>query len=243
MTNLPIVIAKLAVDQEERNKQRGAAAAYGGSIGLYNVNSKGLVTGRESLTHVTDAKNVESILEKGLDSGRALDPGNLTRKVGLPEEQMKGKVYLGRGLFAPYSTKKGYEMNGIPIDARTIRAKVPTWMMNEVDNPELMGAKNYKEFRSLLIKKNPLAVLHPEANLKGAYKALSRAGTATIQGDISPMYIKGSKHYRGAGIKEIMGYAKAKPLRFAGGALLTLGSTGAIGYGAKEIVGKESTEQ
>lgn len=243
MTNIPVSIAKLAAEEDHSKRRKGLASAYGGSIGLYNVNSRGLVTGRESLTHVTDAKNVESILNNGILSERALDPDNLTSKLGLPKDQMKGKVYMGRGMATPYGVKAGLIQNGVSSNPEILKAKVPTWMMNEVDNPELMGAKNFKEYKKALFKRAPMAALKSDVELRSIYKILSRGGTAVIEGDISPMYIKGSKHYRGAGMKEIMGYAKAKPLRFAGGALLTLGSAGAIGYGAKEIIRKGSTEQ
>jgi hypothetical protein len=171
--------AKERTDEEKRKDMIGGAAVVGGGATAKHMYDRGHLTGRESLYHNTDKKNVDSILNKGLDASHSTDPNNITNTVlgEIPMKDKAGKVYMGRkkgvadgvGLGATYrqiakDDPSGAMFNpqGTMLKARqkaketrqTMKAKVPTWKMKEADNPELKGSKNWKDFRKILDEKS-----------------------------------------------------------------------------------------
>ena len=193
-----------------------------GAAKIGNEFRKGNLTGRETVYHNTNRKNVKSIKEKGILSEKALDKNNLTHK-GLSdilnEDDMAGLTYvarnrlpaLGIGLTAAMydsSNKDNANHNdlvGALSNRKTIKANIPAWKMDIVDNPELQGAQNSKEFRPHLkhrIKRsgptgtisstlyNPVSTMGSMLYSGIMYDSLGRKGTHTIKGDVSPEYIK-----------------------------------------------------
>lgn len=114
----------------------------------------------------------------------------------------------------------------------TVKANVPTWKLNQVDNPELRGAKNFTEYAKAKGK------LVPDVLDSIEFRMLDK-GTATVQGDVSPKYIKGSKHYSKNSPKEILDYVKNNKKRFAKGAGKSLAGLAATGLGLSLLKNKE----
>lgn len=235
----------------------GAGVAGSGATLAKHTYDRGNLTGRETLYHNTRKENIKNIQKEGLkgqfatDKNKAFTPDVLNH---IDESELKGKVYLGRKRAVAESVGKNAKnidaLNGKGLHERkTLKTKVPTWKMKEVDNPELLDAKNGKEYIDKLLKtkgfvddnglkslnKNP--VMSKVKNMAGnsMYKQLGRKGTAVIQGDIDSKYIKGHKGYQKASMKEVGDFIKHNPKRFAKG----LGQAGAgvalAGLGGKII--------
>jgi rubrerythrin len=230
----------------------GAGAATVGGALVKNQFEKGHMTGRETLYHNTRKKNIKKIKEKGILASKASDPKNHTHQVltDVPEDQLKGKVYLGRNKMTShavgqaalknsmmkkvmYKTRHGRKNlslgEAIKLGLKsnkergTVKAKMPLWKNQQhlSDNPEMRGAKTHAEWGDVLKKKMPLLGMYPEKAqshiIKSTFKTL-HDNTVTLNKDVSPKYIKGSKHYQRAGLKEVGEYIKANPKRFTKGA-------------------------
>ena len=225
----------------------GALALGAGKIG--NEFKKGNLTGRETVYHNTNRRNVKGIKEKGILATKSTDKDNLTHK-GLSdilsEDEMAGLTYvarkklpaLGIGLTsatydATNKESKNYkDLLGALSDRKTLKANIPSWKMNIVDNPELQGAKNSKEFRPKLKHRmkrsgpqgtisstlyNPISTLGSMMYSGIMYDSLGRKGTHTIKGDVGSEYIKGSKNYKPISKEEIKEYISNNPDRFKNG--------------------------
>ena len=73
----------------------------------------------------------------------ASDPKNITHSIlgrQLNESQMANKVYLAR----KKDIARGVGFHHGFGNYKILQAKVPTWKLTEVDNPELLGAKIIK---------------------------------------------------------------------------------------------------
>ena len=116
--------------------------------------------------------------------------------------------------------------------------------MDIVDNPELLGAKNEKDFVLKRYKKKLSRMSKDERNklskkdkkelvrlIKKQYKGLNSDGTLTIQGDISSKYIKGSKNYGKYGAKDFIKYVKNNPKRFGKESAKIIGGLSLVGSG------------
>lgn len=235
-------------EQAKRNRKKllGGTLALGGATVAKKQYDKGNLTGRETLWHNTNKKNVGSILEKGLQASYALDPDNLTNTVlhDVPKSELANKVYLARkkinalgtGIAASLNEQPGFLKDQFKAltdtfkKRETLKAKVPTWKFKEVENPELRGAKSPREFAKKVREANPMAFMTPEFELQSAFKSLGPKGTATIEGSIPPEYLKKSKLYKRIGMDELKAFIKANPKRFAKGAgIASLGAGAAIG--------------
>lgn len=187
--------------------------------------SSGNITGREVLYHTTSKKNVENIKKRGIRSIFAKGPENITNTAltDVSMKKKKGKVYLTRKPFLGAVFKVNFVGEG---GSKIFKVKAPTWKMKEVANPELRGTKSADEFYSAYkkteqFKAQPFAEAIPESMqrkaTKSGYKSLGPKGTATIEGGISPRYIKASKHYKSTTFKEIGQFMKKHPKRLAKG--------------------------
>jgi hypothetical protein len=231
--------------KDDKKALAGAGLALGGSAVVGKQYHRGHLTGRETLYHRTGIKNVDSILEQGLKGSYASDPNNLTNTVlgdKVPKKDLENKVYLAR--------KKWIADNlaGNGLGARkTLKTKVPTWMMKEVDNPELRGAKSQKEFAEKLIKENPhIPPKLVKLQTMIAHRLLGRKGTATLEGDVAAKYIKGSKHFERLGLDELKNFIKSNPKRFIKGSGKAALGLGAVGIGAnmvKQNLSKKASEE
>ena len=233
----------------------GAGVAASGAALTKHTYDRGNLTGRETLYHNTRKEHVDSIKKNGLKGQYALDKDkaftpDLLKHVD--KEELNNKVYFGRkksvaeGVGAKVLQEKG------PHARETMKAKVPTWKMKEVDNPELMGTKNGREFgkkmidklvetgqmpkaQGELMKDNPAAMKILEIQGNAAHKLLGRKGTAVIEGDVAGKYFKGHKGYEKASLKEVGEFIKKNPKRFAKGVGQAVGGAALVGVGGKII--------
>jgi hypothetical protein len=239
------------LDKRDAIDAAGAAGVMGGAALTKNIYDKGHLTGRETLWHNTNKKNVSSILEKGLLSQKASDPTNLTNSAlpHISESEKANKVYFGRkksisnqiGLVGQHNdaSKEGkiyFDINELKADAKknreTLKAKVPTWKMKEVDNPELMGTKNVDEYIKKMREANtPL----PDNSLRRNYSTVSKKNTATIKGDVGAEYFVKSKNFKRLSASEMADFIKNNKGRFAKGAAGAALGLAAAGIGAKAI--------
>ena len=227
--------------------------------------SKGNLTGRETVYHNTNRRNVDSIKRNGILASRASDKDNITHKgLGdiLSEDDMSGLTYVARGktpalgvglTSAMYDSndsdgKNHNDLLGAISDRKTLKANIPAWKMNIVDNPELQGAKSRREFephiKHRIQKKgpqgtigatlyNPISTVGSKISSGIMYDNLSEKGTHTIKGDIDPQYIKGSDKYSRATKEEIQDFIKNNPNRFSKGAIKAGVGVGAMIGGAR----------
>ena len=231
----------------------GAGTAASGAALAKHTYDRGNLTGRETLYHNTRAEHVGSIKKNGLkgqyalDKDKAFTPDLLNH---IDEKKLGNKVYFGRNKTVAESVGSKVIQEKGPHSRATLKAKVPTWKMKEVDNPELLGAKNGREFMDKLIaekKKNgaknladlQLAMADEMPQVKkmlyaqgnAAHKTLGRKGTAVIEGDVAGKYFKGHKGYQKATIKEVGEFIKKNPKRFAKGVGQAVGGAALAGIG------------
>lgn len=223
----------------------GATATGSGAMLAKHTYDRGNLTGRETLYHNTRKQNVESIKQTGLKGSKALDPDlAFTPDVlqNISKDKLANKVYFGRKKSVAEAvglTARVHDMNNNKGNHQreTMKAKVPTWKMKEVDNPELLGAKNKSEFRKSFAKSQGFnedsPLLNPQADK--IYKMLGRKGTAVIEGDVAGKYFKGHKGYEKANLKEVGEFIKKNPKRFAKGMGQAVSGAALIGAGGKLI--------
>lgn len=240
-------------------------AVGAGKVG--NEFRKGNLTGRETVYHNTNRRNVKSIKENGILASKASDTDNLTHKgLGdiLSEDEMAGLTYvarnkvpaLGIGLTsAMYDSSDKNSRNykdllGAISDRKTLKANIPAWKMNIVDNPELQGAKSRKEFQPHLkhrLKRSgpqgtisstlysPISTIGSQLSSGVMYNSLGRKGTHTIKGDVGSEYIKGSKDYKPVTKEEVKEYIANNPNRFKNGLIDAGIGLGAMAGGAMAL--------
>ena len=221
--------------------------AGGGSI-IKKTLDRGNLTGRETLYHSTEKGNVDSILRNGLQSSRASDPNNLTNKAlrHIDKSEIADKVYFGKNKAVTDSVARA-RRHYLGVDSKTLKANVPSWKFKETANPELLGAKNVKEFIEKRDKlggafraiQNPVIKRNEDQVL---YKVLGPKGTLTLQGNVGAEYFKDSKNYKKNSIKEISEFIKKNPKRFAKGVGGALAGAGLISGGAL-LLGKARQER
>jgi hypothetical protein len=123
---------------------------------------------------------------------------------------------------------------------QTLKAKVPTWKMKEVDNPELKGAKSWKDFRKVLDergKDNFQWEMTPDMiknrTSKTGFDQLGRKGTAVFEGNVGSEYFKKSKNFKKLDLSEFKDYVSHNKGRFAKGVAGAAGGLALLGAGAK----------
>jgi hypothetical protein len=266
--------AKERTDEEKRKDMLGGAAVVGGGATAKHMYDRGHLTGRESLYHNTDKKNVNSILNKGLDASHSTDPNNITNTVlgEIPMKDKAGKVYMGRkkkvadgvGLGAAQrevlKEKPHLAMDplGATMEAakksketrQTLKAKVPTWKMKEVDNPELKGSKNWKDFRKVLDEKSKNDInwniapdFAKDMTAKQSFNHLGRKGTATLEGNVGSEFFKGSKNFKKLDMSELKDYVGHNKSRFAKGVAGAAAGVGIAALGAKMLINNHKKEK
>lgn len=230
----------------------GTYGLLGGGAMASNVHKSGKLDGVKKMSHITDAKNVDKIKREGL-KGTKVDADSLTTR-GLKghmatghikPEDLKDKVYLANNMSTELGVRQGRAINGIGGKAGKVKVNMPLKDLKKVerDNPELMGAKNLKEFKSkhremtgkLRQMGNPFAHDLPDSQLKAVYNGLGRKGTTTVQGTIGTKYIKGSKDYQKNTVKNVARHIKENPKMFAKG-LGQAGLAGALMAGGGKLM-------
>ncbi|MGL5715943.1 MAG: DUF5661 family protein [Paraclostridium sp.] len=216
------------------------AGATGASM-IGKAHRSGDIDGVKKMYHLTSDKNVKDILEKGLKAPS--NPGELTAS-GLHDsistghikiEDLANKTYLANNKNTVNAIKTGKKMNGISDIQKNLKVNMPLSELKGriTSNPEVLGAKNGKEFVNkkkqvmLDYKKNGGWYLNTpsDSQLKASYKLLSDKGTTVIDGDVASKFIKGSKDFDKNTAKKVMKHIAENPGKFVKG-------TGTLGAGA-----------
>ena len=229
-------VAKIQQNDQKQGYQRagGAYGVAGGGMLATGAIKSGNVDGIKRMGHITDASRVESIKKHGL-KGTNLDDDVLTNRVlghkvqngTIDAKDVKGKVYLANNLETEMGIRAGKKANGFYEKQKKVKVHMPLEEVKKrsTSNPELLGAKNGKEFVRKFKETNKI-VFHTDEQLKNIYKNLSK-GTTVIDGDVASKYIKGSKDYQRNTLKNVAKHIKNNPKAFAKG-VGQLGAGGAL---------------
>lgn len=243
------------IKRDRKDSSKDAVNQIGGTYGVIggtklvdSARREGQLDGIVRRYHNTKAENVAGIKEHGIKASRALDQDAITRVTGLSEDQMKGKTYMAKKRMGARSVgarrQQIQDMTNPFIlpnasqslaksfkHQKTLKVNIP---LNEyrkldfVDNPELRGAKSYRD----AVKKSLTGTREIPADPLSAmsmYKTLGKE-TDTVAGDISSRFIKGGKGYQKQTLKGIGKHIKNNPKDFAKG-------LGKAGLGAGLIAG------
>ena len=230
-------------NKSSASSSRAAAVVPGAvlvsaGIGGAALDGEGSLSGRVTRFHNTPTKNVESILNNGLDGTKTLDPKSYTNRVlrGAASKDGRPLVYTTRSRILANRVGKARRWNGYDTgNGKTLKIKIPVDVENQrrvLDNPELRGLTKSEWTRK---GKSPLTYKWLDARDPGL--------TRIYKDKIESQYIKGSKNYKGISIKEWTNYVKKNPGRFGKG-ILKYGTPVAVGagliaYGLKGIKKKD----
>lgn len=197
------------------------------------------MTGKEVRYHSTPKENVESILREGLKAEKANDPNTYTRTI-LPHladnAELNNKIYLAKNKRTAKVVSRsrnkvwadGSKILKIELDYdKDIKGK------KNIENPELLGAKNWKEYHQRR-PKTLMEKIYPEMaeiQSKQAYKLLGKEGTEIFDHDINPSKIVGGKGYKRRSLKDVRNYIKNNPKRFLKGAVPVVAGAGLLTAG------------
>lgn len=241
----------------------GVGGVAGGGL-ILSKTKTGRLTGKVTRYHDAPAELIDKIKQEGLKASYSTDPNNLTNSVltDIPMDKKAGLVYTAKrkkdafGAGVTRSKIKG-QIDDVGATKEILSGKSPNHKvlklefdyddiknMERVENPELKGSKNVKEWYEKLPKsKKDLMGLSEKFDdlspikkleMKESYKSLGER-THVFKGDIDPSHIVGGKGYKKRGIKDIARYIKNNPKRF-GKELSKVGvGTGLVGYGLYEL--------
>lgn len=224
-----------STNKESHSKEKALVSGIG-SAALLGSTRTGRLTGKVTRYHNTENKNVSNILKEGLKSKYADDPNNLTNMAlpNISKKEKSGLVYTSKTRLGGLSagTAREYHkkvksgnfwkaISGIDLKDLKDARKNSTTLKLEFDyddlknkerikNPELRGAKNWKEYKNLL-KQNGRNVSDIGARVE--YKELNNS-THIFRGDIDSSHIVGGKGYKKRSLKQVGKYIKNNPGRF-----------------------------
>ena len=240
-------LQKLGADRQEPSTTDDAVTGVGALAGggVLAKMSVPRVTGRQALYHGTTAESAARIREQGLLPSNRGGAAGVINKGNFPKEWAdKAYVTTSKNLKAPMYAAQAAKLRPGEGGAATVKMSVPTWKIPLQENPETAGGFHAWRQRTLdrlkgahfldfnahqqaaLIRDNELAARAQHGLQSYAEHAVDSIPTE---------YIKGSKNYRGVGLREIAEYARARPGRFAGGAALATGAAALGGYGVKKL--------
>ena len=207
-----MIIKRLKYFSDKDSKLKGGVAGIGSVAVLSRVKPNHL-TGKVVRYHNTEEKNVKNILEEGIKSKYSMDPGNLANQ-RLPDINPSEKEGL------VYTSKSKRMADGVGKN-RTAKSKTLKLEFDydelknqeKIKNPELRGARNWKEYLEIRSKKHPEFKDLPKSKIKKAFKALDEE-THIFKGDIDSSHIVGGKGYKKRSLKQVGRYIKNNPGRF-----------------------------
>ena len=251
---------KLYSDKD--NKVSGGLVGLSG-LGILGSIKRNKLTGLEKLHYSADSNFIDSIKNNGIKSEYASNPNNITNTAlkDIPIDQKQGKVYLAKKKHIADnvgSNRDKLKLKGHSGKSKTLKVNIPyedLKQMNIVDNPELLGAKNERDFVLKRYRKKLSKMSKEERHklgkkdkkdliklIKKQYRGLNSDGTLTIQGDVSSKYIKGSKNYNKFGGKDFIRYVKNNPKRFGKESAKVIGGLSLVGSGIY-LYNKKKNEQ
>lgn len=231
-------------------------------IGLLSkANDEGKLTGTTHLYHGTTKKRIPKILKEGIKTSRAKDPDTLLSDVYskdyIPEDS---NVYLAKNRSMAegvnktrhsvrrpgkvYNTPEDFEKD-VKKRSQVLDIDIPRTVFKKMtrnQNPELLGAKDRKDFIKKYREKNKKKIEEgggvSDWELSDAYNQLSDKNTVTLGNDIDPEYIRGSEKYNQSRWKNFKDNAKNNRAEFLGAlGKAGLGAAG-LGLGARMIFKK-----
>lgn len=228
-----MIIKRKLFSKKDNNKKlkegAGLSSIIGGGYLISKSNNKGDLTGRHKFYHSTEKKNVKSILKSGLKGSKALEDGNFTNSFlhGAGKDDGRELVYLAK------NKKSAKNVSDARIEAgrgksKTLKVEIPHEDYKKMKiangNPELEGAKTYKEFL------NNSSYRKDNRYNRSLWKDLGgdkNSNTRMIEGNIDSKYIVDGKGYKKLSTKELKNYIKKNPKKFLRGAgKLSLGVSG-----------------
>lgn len=217
-----MAFTKLGKVQTESNPTNDVAArvgVVGGAVAINNQFRDGNITGRRTLYHGTDPKNMESILRDGIQRTTEQTAVN-TKNI----KELRPEIYA-ESLGKSYVTPSKLEAAGYSAGAQarsvgaqptpnavwgeffqpkgTLKVNLPDWKHTVVKNPETaMGfAKWYADQPAEAKEAVPKFVLN------AVFNGMDRA--TVVDGDISPKYIKGAPGYAKNSIREVAEFLRS----------------------------------
>lgn len=234
-----MIILRQHIFSNKEDKLKGGAAGLG-SIAVLSQIKPGRLTGKVVRYHNTEEKNVENILNEGIKSKYSKDPNNLTnqRLTDINPKEKEGLVYTSKS--KRMADRIGKNRGGsnktlkLEFDYDEIKSQ------EKIKNPELRGAKNWKEYLEIRSKKHPEFKNLPKNKIKKAFKALDEE-THIFKGDIDSSHIVGGKGYKKRTLKQVGHYIKNNPGRFGKEASKVATGIALGGYAVKK--GIDSTKE
>lgn len=183
-------------------------------MALLGTTKTGRLTGKVTRYHNTEEKNVKSILNEGIKSKYSKDPSNLTNQClsDVDSSKKEGLIYTSKSRKLADEigkTKRGGKSKTLKLefDYDDIKSQ------KKIKNPELRGARDWKEYLEIRSRKHPEFKTLPKSKIKKAFKTLDEE-THIFRGDIDPSHIVGGKGYKRRTLKQISRYIKNNPGRF-----------------------------
>ncbi len=237
--------------KEDNDQDIGDAALVGGGVvtagSLASPKVRSRLTGKVVRYHNTPVENVESILNEGLKASKANDPNSFTRTVlsHLKDDpSLDNLVYTSKSRQGANSTGSARSMYKegrrtpnaddmrellFPKKNKTLKIELDydkdVKGSRRIENPELLGAKNWKEYHN----RRP-GIFKDELESKELFESLGK-GTHIFDHDISSSKIVGGKGYKKRTLKDVKEYIKKNPKRFAKGAAPIVLGTGLMATG------------
>lgn len=262
-----IILRNKLYSKGENDDIDGALATASGVGGIATLGTvkKNRLTGKVVRYHDAPTEVIDKIKEEGLKTKYADDPKNLTNQAlkDIPKEDKTGKIYTAKskkGAFS-FGIRRSQLRGEIPFnDVAALnelrKGKSPHHKVLKIEldydedikgkkhiqNPELRGAKNAKEFYN----KKPKGLFEPKdwdgldpiqkAQQQALYDSLSEKNVHIFDHDIDPSKIVGGKGYKKRTLKQVMKYIKNNPKRFGKEAGKVALGASLLGYGAKKAV-------
>lgn len=164
---------------------------------MYRIKRFSLRNKRDEFTHATQKKNVDSILKRGLLGTKSHSKDSITNMSRNVTGSKKNLVYLSNdGRSSNIIKKVCDEFLGGGVILNISIPHEEFKKMKIVDNPELLGSRNYDDFINRYRNKYKRSLSKSKTPSKEYYDIMSR-GTTVIEGNIPPEYIKESPKYIG----------------------------------------------
>jgi hypothetical protein len=232
-----MIIKRLKYFSDKDSKLKGGVAGIGSAAILSQVKPSHL-TGKVVRYHNTEEKNVGNILEEGVKSKYSKDPKNLTnqRLTDINPKEKEGLVYTSKSkrMADRIGKNRGSKNKTLKLEFDYDEIK----SQEKIKNPELRGAKNWKEYLEIRSKKHPEFKDLPKSKIKKAFKALDEE-THIFKDDIDSSHIVGGKGYKRRTMKQVGKYIKNNPTRF-GKEAAKIGVGASLGaYSIKKLKEKE----
>ena len=222
-------------NKESHSKEKALVSGIG-SVALLGSTKIGRLTGKVTRYHNTEEKNVKSILNEGIKSKYSKDPNNLTNQClsDVDLSKKEGLIYTSKSRKMADEIGKNRKGEG---KSRTLKLEFDyddIKSQKKIKNPELRGARDWKEYLKIRSKKHPEFKDLSKSKIKKAFKALDEE-THIFRGDIDPSHIVGGKGYKRRTLKQIGRYIKNNPGRFGKEAVKVGAGVGLGVYSGKKV--------